>query len=123
MNSKSEYNRCEIARLVLGEGGGGVDIGEQEEAKEQQIRDWINARAGDKVRPEVKNKNEKYKKSKRKATKTKETEDVKEDDLKKKEEDDRPAKKRKFKHKVLDKGWGCIAKVVTNLTENVAYVP
>ena len=107
MNSKSEYNRCEIARLVLGEGGGGVDVGEDEEAKEQQISEWVNAKAGEKVRMTSDQR------------KVKDEDEGKEDDLVQNEEDDRLKKRKKFKHKVLEKGLGCIAKVVTNLIECV----
>ena len=123
MNSKSEYNRCEIARLVLGEGGGGVDVGEDEEAKEQQIREWVNARAIGKVIPDTKKTSDLRKtkvKVKRKTTKAKDDKEGNEDDLTQVEEDDRPKKRRKFKHKVLERGWGCIAKVVSN---HIEYVP
>ena len=57
------------------------------------------------------------------STKTKLAEKVKEDDLTQPEEDDQPRKRKKLKHRVLADGWGCIEKVVTNLTEMTCYVP
>ena len=53
LNSRGEYNRCEIARLVLGEEQGGKDIAEEQANQEREIKDWINSRAMDKTKEVV----------------------------------------------------------------------
>ena len=73
--------------------------------------------------PKKKEPDQQAKRKMRRGTVAQAVEDAKEDDPIEKEEDDRPKKRRKMKHRVLESGWGCIAKVVTNLTEMVSYAP
>ena len=103
MNSKAEFNRCEIARLVLGDMTGGVDEGEEVEAQEQAVKEWVRARAMPKVKNPI---TEEVKDKPKKMRKAKGTKHKKEDDLAIGQEDDQPKKRRKkYQHEVLDSGW------------------
>ena len=117
MNSKAEYNRCEIARLVLGDAAGGVDEGEDVHAQEQAVREWVRDKAVHKMKnPEVERvkKQQQPKKSKMKRG-------MKEDDVTEDKEDDLPKKKRKrtYHHQVLDGNWGKEVKVVAYNLPNI----
>ena len=48
MNSKAEFNRCEIARLSLGESKVGVDVVEDSSSMEREIREWVTKRTNTK---------------------------------------------------------------------------
>ena len=48
LNSKGEYNRCEIARLVLGDAGGGADVAEDQASQEREVRAWVKERTKNK---------------------------------------------------------------------------
>ena len=118
LNSKGEYNRCEIARLTLGEEGGGVDAGEEQANQEQEVREWVKKRSA-----QAKSKVNRVRKDNRVVEKIRErTKAIKksgeEDDRKKPEEDDQPKrKKKKFAYEVLEKGWGQSKQVASNLQD------
>ena len=48
MNSKAEFNRCEIARLSLEESKAGVDVGENSSTMEREVREWVTKRTNNK---------------------------------------------------------------------------
>ena len=147
LNSKGEYNRCEIARLVLGDAGGGADVGEDRASQEREVRAWVKERTKNKKKSTWKAKEgwkverierrTKAKKTQRRETETvgvvdeDEVPDVAntvdgvtecEEDRKKSKEDDRPKRKRKkYNHQVSDKNWG--EEVVINLQNIPPYTP
>ena len=106
LNSKGEYNRCEIARLVLGEDEGGVDQAERQAVQEQEIKQWVEDKIG-KKRQKKKSNLAKVKSVVRKRGAVLEVEKNK-DDLKITEEDDLPKKKRikSYNHPIIPQGWG-----------------